>query len=83
MLPKGPRGENATQAIAACNAALRVFNANDFPFAWALAEDALGDSYAELSTGDRAENARQALAAYRAGLIVLTEKEFPYEWAYT
>jgi len=82
-LPTGDRAENLRQAIACCQAALRVRTEEAFPAQWAATQNNLGNAYCVLPTGDRAENLRQAITCYQAALRVSTEEVFPVDWAAT
>ena len=82
-LPTGDRAENLQSAIAAYEAALRVFTEEDYPANWATIHNNLGNAYGDQPTGDRVKNLRSALAAYDAALRVLTEEDYPANWATT
>ena len=71
------------KAIAYYEAALRVRTEQDFPAAWAMTQNNLGNVYANLPTDDRAANIAKAIPCYEAALRVHTEQDFPVEWAQT
>ncbi len=71
------------QAIAYYDTVLSLYTEQNFPKAWAVVQNDLGNAYVELPTGDRSANLQKAIAAYEAALRVYTEKEFPAGWAMT
>lgn len=71
------------QAIAYYDTVLSLYTEQNFPKAWAIVQNDLGNAYVELPTGDRNGNLQKAIAAYEAALQVYTEKEFPAGWAMT
>lgn len=84
----GTRGDtnlsiNLPKAIAAYEAALRVYTEKDYPKKWAEIQSMLGVAYWFLPTGDRNANRQRAIAASEAALRVYTEKDSPNDWAKT
>lgn len=69
------------QAIAYYDTVLGLYTERNFPKAWAVVQNDLGNAYVDLPTGDRSANLQKAIAAYEAALRVYTEKEFPAGWA--
>ncbi|MDT9196553.1 CHAT domain-containing protein, partial [Limnospira sp. PMC 1042.18] len=80
---RGERADNIEQAIAALQAALKVYTRTAFPEDWARTQNNLGNAYLYRIKGDRAENIDRAIAAYQATLEVYTRTAFPEEWART
>ena len=71
------------QAIAYYDTVLSLYTEQNFPKAWAIVQNDLGNAYVDLPTGDRSENLQKAISAYAAALQVYTEKAFPAGWAMT
>src|SRR5436190_1732865 len=76
-LPTGDRSENLTNAVACCEAAVRVRTERDTPADWPLTQNYLGPAC------ERSENLPKAISCYEAALRVRTEREFPADWAMT
>jgi len=75
--------EHLAKAIAAYEAALRVYTERDFPVQWAITQNNLGTAYGDLPTGDRGGNLRRAIGCFEAALRISTERDFPVQWAAT
>lgn len=82
----GARGDsnlsiNLPKAIAAYEAALRVYTEKDYPEKWAEVQSRLGVANVFLAVGERSDNLlKKAIAASEAALHVYTEKDSPDEW---
>ena len=64
-------------AIAAYEAALRVFREEDFPLYWANVQYNLGLAYAALSGGEHAADLQKAKVCFEAALRVYTKSGSP------
>ena len=69
------------QAIAYYDTVLSFYTEQNFPKAWAIVQNDVGNAYVDLPTGDRSANLQKAISAYEAALRVYTEKDFPTGWA--
>jgi tetratricopeptide (TPR) repeat protein len=64
-------------AINAFEAALRVYNENNFPMDWAKIQNNLGAAYVKLPFGDRRENLTKAISCFENALKIWTPQAFP------
>jgi len=83
VLPTGDQGKNVLKSIAAHEAALQIYNEQDFPADWAMTQNNLGNAFTVLPTGNRSENLAKAIAYFETAIRVFNEREFPAEWAIT
>jgi len=70
-------------AIAAHEAALRVFTADCYPRQWAIHQINLGNAYGYRITGERKKNLERAIGHFIAALQIYTQAEFPQQYATT
>jgi hypothetical protein len=77
-LASGDSNNNANKAIAAFEAAQRVFTEKAYPMYWVITQMSLGSIYMdELSTGSRSHNLKRAIAYFESALRADTAKAIP------
>jgi CHAT domain-containing protein len=70
-------------AISHCENALKVYERQNFPAKWALAQYNLGNAYSDRLLGRRGENLELAIKRYKASLEVYSKDAYPFEYART
>jgi tetratricopeptide (TPR) repeat protein len=75
------RRASLMKAIASFEAALRIITEKEFPQAWAIAQNSLGNAWKTMPIGSLANNIKKAIACFEAALRVSTEQDYPQDWA--
>jgi tetratricopeptide (TPR) repeat protein len=78
---EGDQADNTDRAIAALEAALKLFDPNDPPKSRGDAHHNLATAYTRRIHGDAAGNFDQAVAHIEAALQIFTRENTPLEWA--
>src|SRR2546421_41524 len=86
MREEGDRQVNLETAIACFQAALQVYNCNEFPMDWAATQNNMGNAYSSLPGKDleaRQANLKRAISCFTSALQIYTLEAFPGDWART
>jgi tetratricopeptide (TPR) repeat protein len=70
----------ATEAVMACEQALKIYTREKDPAQWAQIQLMLGGLLRARPDGDRADNLERAATAVDAALSVFNQTDFPNEW---
>lgn len=77
----GDESANIEEAINRYRTAIDLLPVNQYPEAWAVAQNNLGRAYSARLSEDREASLRHAIACYEAVQLVWTEKTNPRLWA--
>ena len=83
QFPLGDKGINLEIGITCYQAALRVFQRDQFPQEWATIQNNLANASYSRIKGDKADNIEKAITAYEKALQIYTKEALPVEWAST